>query len=318
MTLLPEIAEELYEAAARRAKRSVRRGGPSARIRIPRLLSAPVRTGFRTVPVALSIVAALAVVFVALAVKHGPGSAVGQGAPATTAGHVHPAFQYATNMAYIKRRMLAAAADERSDISASTTTYVPRLGAANGYTNRSWFDPVTRAQRTEHVVGGAIQSELGETVTTTPGMVHWHYIEVDFRNRTWYSYTHNDPGSLKPRRSLLLGPGFGLLSQRRCPYAVAGPAIVDGQETIALGPANRIQGRHCAGPTVWVNASTYQVVREGDGSGTQNSAIGTHGTTTTDQQWIPRTPTGVAVVHVQIPAGFTESKSPPPFDPSAY
>ena len=315
MTLLPEIAEELYEAAARRAKRRPSTGRAGGRVRVPRFVSLPVRAGFRSAPVVLSVLVAVAVVTVALAVKHGPRSAH-HGAPANRAGHVHPALRHPTSMAYVERRMLAALAEERNYISVTTTTYVPRAGAAEGYENRVWFDPVTRAQRSEHITSsGMIQSELGETVTTSPGMVHWHYTELDFANHTWYRYTQNDRDSLKPEPSP--SAAFGLLNLPRCPYAVDGSATIDGQDTIILRPANRI-GHHCGRPTWWVNASTYQVVRRGQGGDAAGSMIGgTPGTTTTDR-WIPRTPTNVALTHVQIPAGFAKSKSPPPFNPSAY
>jgi hypothetical protein len=311
---MPEIAEELYAAAARRARRPRSRARPTANIRIPRALTVAVRSGLRSAPVALSIIVAVAVVVVALAVKHGSGSAH-HGAPANAAGDAHPAFRYPTSITYVERHMRAALADERNDISVSTTTYIPRAGAANGYANRSWFDPLTRAQRSEHITSsGTIQSELAETVTTTPGMVHWHYIELDFANHTWYRYTQNDRDSLKPQAST--SAAFGLLSLPRCPYAVAGTTTIDGQDTIVLQPANR-PGHHCSGPTWWVNASTYQLVRRGQGGGGAGSMIGAPGTTTT-YRWIPRTPTSVALTKIQIPAGFTKSKSPPPFNPSAY
>jgi hypothetical protein len=230
---------------------------------------------------------------------------------------------YPRSIAYIRRRMQEAEDADRDEISVSTSTFVPflkprrtspvlrrlkvRAGSVTWYRNRSWFDPVTRAQLSEYITTDGIQSEIAETVSRTPGMVHWHYTQLDFANHTWHRYTESNRATPNPApRSL----SERLLNRRACPYAVAGQATVDGYKTIILKPANT-KGAYCQAATVWVNSTTYQIVR-------MVSPGGVYGTTTMDSQWIPRTRASEALTIAQIPTGFTYSITPPPFNPSAY
>jgi hypothetical protein len=222
--------------------------------------------------------------------------------------------------AHLKRQVLAAAKDEGNFISASTSTLVPngtsaappglpaQQGALVPYTNRSWFDPVTGAQRTEHITAHGIESEQAETLTRTPRLRDYHFTQLYYPTRVWYSYTKREPGSASPSSTRSLAQV--LLNRTHCPYSVTGQATIAGQRTLVMAPANTTPGVYCDFPTIWVNARTYQLV--------QTVANGVQGTTTIDQQWLPRTPANIALTQIHVPAGFAQSPTPPPFDPSAY
>ncbi len=245
---------------------------------------------------------------------------------ASTAIGANPARHHRTaakmgnlGSAYVRGRVLAAAAEDRDLILASISTFVPNgtttaqpgppepQAAIVGYTNRTWSDPVTDAMLSEHTTSAGVQSVVGETLTRTPGRLRYQSTELDYPTRTWYSYTHDVAGSNPPTTETL--PEW-LLRRSRCPYTVTGQATIDGQRTLVMAPENTFPGVYCGYPTIWVNATTYQLV--------QTVTNGVYGTTTVERQWLPRTPANIALTLVQIPTGFTESASVPPFDPSGY
>jgi hypothetical protein len=231
---------------------------------------------------------------VATLLAAGASAAATSGSGAASA-NAHKSIRFDRHgVANTEQRLIAH--DDSGYILASTSTFDPTAAGASGYTNRSWFDPVTHAQRTEHITAAGIQSQEAETVTSRSGVLEWHFTQIDYATATWQTHDETNAGVFSnPTTSF----GQWLLSRRTCPYSVTGQATVDAQSTLILTPVS------CSAPTVWVNAATYGLVHT-----VQTSP---QGTTTINQQWLARTPATIALTAIQIPARFTQRATLRPF-----
>ena len=146
---------------------------------------------------------------------------------------------------------------------------------------------------------------------------------VDYSTRTWSTRTVED--GLNGAVGLGLGEVRDIANHTPAAIAhnlndgswvVVGHSTVDGQSALALELEGSTGPYGVSGGigTIWVNASTYLVLRTVEVSSdlaTRGGAAIGHTVTTTDVSWIPQTPASLADLQIQIPAGFTEVTGPP-------
>jgi hypothetical protein len=185
---------------------------------------------------------------------------------------------------------------------------------APGLHVKSSMDLTTGQQREDQklssVGGGPDDSSVA---VTAEGM----QTVVDYAARTWQRYQTPRPvvGDVHTRG---LGSPYDDLPNLDTPETVrqalnaktvtlTGKDTVDGRSAYRL-TCRGVTGGHAESETVWVDANNYLPLRV---SYQGLSKTGT-GTGTVEMDWLPRTPTNLAALDLQPPAGFRHVPHPAP------
>ncbi|GAB3947842.1 hypothetical protein [Micromonospora vulcania] len=200
---------------------------------------------------------------------------------------------------YVTERTSAALADTSAYVQHERDSHQGRDGKAAS-SGESWNDPKTSRHRQDNEI------YFGDTRSYTVGVDGSHATELNHDKKKWWTYEVVQATPVDGDQIQSLQPALNPDGLKRAldngKLTLVGKESVDGKPAVHLqwlgGPDSAMDQAKTteASMQIWVDSETYLPVRV--------ISKGFGGTTTTNFEWLPRTPENLAKLEVTAPAGY--------------